>query len=150
MLWKAYKKASNYRVIGHFQQSIRGCRDFLKLEATSGAQFLIAAGMHTAQVVYLCTGELHLVNSSGGPVLEPALICCRRNTTCPTPFARSFWRAPHFGQDSVLGFFMKQPTKVIIINLNYGDGLPNSVQRGHYTAIRLQQTSPLLFWAGLN
>lgn len=64
MLWKEYKKASNYRVIGHFQQSIRGCRDFLKLEATSGAQFLIAAGMHTAQVVYLCTGELHLVNSS--------------------------------------------------------------------------------------
>lgn len=45
---------------------------------------------------------------------------------------------------------MIQPTKVIIINLNYGDGLPNSVQRGHYTAIRLQQTSPLLIWAGLN
>lgn len=34
---------------------------------------------------------------------------------------------------------LRQPTKVIIINLNCGDGLPNSVQRGYYTAIRLQQ-----------
>lgn len=62
MLGKEYKKASRYRVIWHFQQSIRGCGDFLKLEPTSGAQLLIVTEMHTAQVVYPHTRELHLVS----------------------------------------------------------------------------------------
>lgn len=62
MLGKEYKKASKYRVIWHFQQSIRGCGDFLKLEATSGAQFLIVTEMRTAQVVYPHATELHLVS----------------------------------------------------------------------------------------
>lgn len=78
MLWKEYKQASQYSdpTLPTVKQALWGLS---KLEATSGAQFLIAAEMLTAQVVSLHAGELRLVNSEGGTASGAA----ERAATCP-------------------------------------------------------------------
>lgn len=91
--------------------------------------------MLTAQVVSLHAGELRLVNSDGGTAPGAALSCCRKSYHLPLFFRG----APTSGHIRSRASLLREPTKVIIIKINCGDGLPNSVQRGYYTAIRLQQ-----------
>lgn len=114
---------------------MQGLRGLPKMQATSGAQFLIAAEMLTAQVVSLHAGELGPVNSDGGTAPGTALGCCRKSYHLP-PLLQG---APTLGHIQSRVSLLRQPTKVIIIKINCGDGLPNSVQRGYYAAIKLQQ-----------
>lgn len=90
--------------------------------------------MLTAQVVFACWGGLPC-KQNRGTAPGTALGWCRNSYHLPLLLQG----APTSGHNQSWVPLLRKPTKVIIININCGDGLPNSAQRGYYTAITLQQ-----------
>lgn len=114
------------------QQSSRHYGDFLSWRLHLEPGFLIAAEMLTAQVVSARWGApLYNQQLRNGP-RRLHWAAAGRTATCP-----HFSREPPLR--GVASPLLRQPTKVMTVNINCGDGLPNSAQRGYYTAVRLQQ-----------
>lgn len=106
-----------------------------KLEATSGAWFLIAQRCLLLRwSISACWGGSPCKQNRG--TAPGTALGWYRNSHHLPPLLQG---APASGHNQSWVPLLTEPTEVIIININCGDGLPNSVQRGYYTAITLQQ-----------